>query len=101
MICDLRALLGVLIRLSITVCSSPPTAFFTVQATERMKIVDVLGAKQFSDGERIITQVGTVLLNGERRRCHVEDLTANCVFLLLRVTKRTVSILWRAGRSRS
>lgn len=28
-----------------------------VQATERMKIVDVLGAKQFSDGERIITQV--------------------------------------------
>lgn len=30
---------------------------FSVQATERMKIVDVLGVKQFSDGERIITQV--------------------------------------------
>lgn len=30
---------------------------FSVQVTERMKIVDVLGAKQFSDGERIITQV--------------------------------------------
>lgn len=28
-----------------------------VQATERMKIVDVLGAKQFPDGERIIVQV--------------------------------------------
>lgn len=29
----------------------------SIQATERMKIVDVLGAKQFTDGERIITQV--------------------------------------------
>ncbi|XP_054869021.1 protein kinase, cAMP-dependent, regulatory, type II, alpha A isoform X2 [Amphiprion ocellaris] len=28
----------------------------SLEATERMKIVDVLGAKQFSDGERIITQ---------------------------------------------
>lgn len=28
-----------------------------LQATERMKLVDVLGAKQFSDSERIITQV--------------------------------------------
>lgn len=27
------------------------------QATERMKLVDVLGAKQFTDAERIITQV--------------------------------------------
>lgn len=31
--------------------------FLPLQANERMKIVDVLGAKQFSDGERIITQV--------------------------------------------
>lgn len=30
---------------------------FTLQATERMKLVDVLGAKQFPDSERIITQV--------------------------------------------
>lgn len=30
---------------------------FSVQVTERMKIVDVLGVKQFLDGERIITQV--------------------------------------------
>lgn len=28
----------------------------SLEATERMKIVDVLGAKQFSEGERIITQ---------------------------------------------
>ncbi|KAJ0064566.1 hypothetical protein NL108_009762 [Boleophthalmus pectinirostris] len=28
----------------------------SLEANERMKIVDVLGAKQFSDGERIITQ---------------------------------------------
>ncbi|KAF0036809.1 hypothetical protein F2P81_012121 [Scophthalmus maximus] len=28
----------------------------SLEATERMKIVDVLGAKQFPDGERIITQ---------------------------------------------
>uniref|UniRef100_A0A3P8V4G1 cAMP-dependent protein kinase type II-alpha regulatory subunit n=1 Tax=Cynoglossus semilaevis TaxID=244447 RepID=A0A3P8V4G1_CYNSE len=28
----------------------------SLEATERMKLVDVLGAKQFSDGERIITQ---------------------------------------------
>uniref|UniRef100_A0A3B3UYE0 cAMP-dependent protein kinase type II-alpha regulatory subunit n=1 Tax=Poecilia latipinna TaxID=48699 RepID=A0A3B3UYE0_9TELE len=28
----------------------------SLEATERMKIVDVLGVKQFSDGERIITQ---------------------------------------------
>ncbi|KAM9785652.1 protein kinase, cAMP-dependent, regulatory, type II, alpha A [Neosynchiropus ocellatus] len=28
----------------------------SLEATERMKIVDVLGAKQFSDGERIISQ---------------------------------------------
>lgn len=38
---------------------------FHVQVTERMKIVDVLGAKQFSDGERIITQVGLVVSYGE------------------------------------
>lgn len=30
---------------------------FSLQVTERMKLVDVLGAKQFSDSERIITQV--------------------------------------------
>uniref|UniRef100_A0A8C4P0H1 cAMP-dependent protein kinase type II-alpha regulatory subunit n=1 Tax=Dicentrarchus labrax TaxID=13489 RepID=A0A8C4P0H1_DICLA len=34
----------------------------SLEATERMKIVDVLGAKQFSDGERIITQ-------GEKADC--------------------------------
>uniref|UniRef100_A0A669EJA1 cAMP-dependent protein kinase type II-alpha regulatory subunit n=1 Tax=Oreochromis niloticus TaxID=8128 RepID=A0A669EJA1_ORENI len=28
----------------------------SLEATERMKLVDVLGAKQFTDGERIITQ---------------------------------------------
>lgn len=33
------------------------SVFIPLQANERMKIVDVLGAKQFSDGERIITQV--------------------------------------------
>uniref|UniRef100_A0A8C5DG04 cAMP-dependent protein kinase type II-alpha regulatory subunit n=1 Tax=Gouania willdenowi TaxID=441366 RepID=A0A8C5DG04_GOUWI len=31
----------------------------SLEPTERMKIVDVLGAKQFSDGERIITQGDT------------------------------------------
>ncbi|XP_070766173.1 protein kinase, cAMP-dependent, regulatory, type II, alpha A isoform X4 [Enoplosus armatus] len=34
----------------------------SLEANERMKIVDVLGAKQFSDGERIITQ-------GEKADC--------------------------------
>uniref|UniRef100_A0A3B4YB84 cAMP-dependent protein kinase type II-alpha regulatory subunit n=1 Tax=Seriola lalandi dorsalis TaxID=1841481 RepID=A0A3B4YB84_SERLL len=34
----------------------------SLEATERMKIVDVLGAKQFSDGERIIAQ-------GDRAEC--------------------------------
>lgn len=36
-----------------------------MQATERMKIVDVLGAKQFSDGERIITQVGSQMVKDD------------------------------------
>lgn len=45
---------------------SPLTFFLPVirlplppeQLSERMKIVDVLGARTFKDGERIITQVG-------------------------------------------
>lgn len=38
--------------LLIDICFSPD------KLSERMKIVDVLGARAFKDGERIITQVG-------------------------------------------
>lgn len=80
---------------------------FSVQATERMKIVDVLGVKQFSDGERIITQVrrGYKLMWWLWLKClilsHTHSTAHNSfetfykvtVFFLLRVTRLTASML--------
>lgn len=58
--------------LSLSSLNSSPHRIKSVQATERMKIVDVLGAKQFSDGERIITQVSLLtfdLIQAEHYGC--------------------------------
>lgn len=83
--------------------------FLSFQATERMKIVDVLGAKQFSDGERIITQVRTCSWCGfQQWECDssigmliilsfteppLKCIYKQSVFFLLRVTRLSASIL--------
>lgn len=58
---------------------------FTLQVTERMKLVDVLGAKQFSDSERIITQVRWISGNWVLYHIvtvHTTDLYCKALFSL-------------------
>lgn len=53
----------------------PVSEHFFVQPNERMKIVDVLGMKQFLDGERIIAQVKMFFSVHAARTYPVSDLS--------------------------